>query len=95
VTKLAVAPIVYYEAAATVGLARPPQIAVLADTISAAIERLADDERLYAQVDFDLRPSTGSLPSLTAKYREFLPQLPFHFEPHPLGQGDPLSSPAG
>ncbi|WP_433521575.1 hypothetical protein ACQPZ2_30265 [Nocardia pseudovaccinii] len=32
------------------------QIAVLADTISAAIDRLADDERLYAQVDFNLLP---------------------------------------
>ncbi|GGK43635.1 hypothetical protein [Nocardia camponoti] len=29
-------------------------------------------------------------PPWNAKYREFLPQLPFHFDPHPLGQDDPL-----
>ncbi|MCD0452551.1 hypothetical protein LO762_25690 [Actinocorallia sp. API 0066] len=28
-----------------------------------------------------------------AKYREFLPQLPFHFQPHPLGEDDPLVVP--
>lgn len=32
-------------------------------------------------------------PPWNAKYREFLPQLPFHFEPHPLGQDDPLVVP--
>ncbi|GAA5110479.1 hypothetical protein [Haloechinothrix salitolerans] len=29
-------------------------------------------------------------PPWNAKYREFLPQLPFYFEPHPLGEDDPL-----
>lgn len=33
-------------------------------------------------------------PPWNAKFREFLPQLPFHFEPHPLGQDDPLVVPA-
>lgn len=32
-------------------------------------------------------------PPWNAKYREFLPQLPFHFEPHPLGSDDPLVVP--
>ncbi|MGF6884934.1 hypothetical protein ABIA39_008575 [Nocardia sp. GAS34] len=32
-------------------------------------------------------------PPWNAKYREFLPQLPFHFEPHQLGQDDPLVLP--
>jgi hypothetical protein len=32
-------------------------------------------------------------PPWNAKYREFLPQLPFHFEPHPLGQDDPVVVP--
>jgi hypothetical protein len=32
-------------------------------------------------------------PPWNAKYREFLPQLPFHFEPHPLGNDDPLVVP--
>ncbi|MFI9509074.1 hypothetical protein [Nocardia sp. NPDC052566] len=32
-------------------------------------------------------------PPWNAKYREFLPQLPFHFEPHPLGEDDPLVVP--
>lgn len=32
-------------------------------------------------------------PPWNAKYREFLPQLPFHFEPHPLGEDDPLIVP--
>ena len=32
-------------------------------------------------------------PPWNAKYREFLPQLPFHFAPHPLGQDDPLVVP--
>jgi hypothetical protein len=33
-------------------------------------------------------------PPWNAKFREFLPQLPFHFEPHPLGEDDPLVVPA-
>lgn len=33
-------------------------------------------------------------PPWNAKYREFLPQLPFYFEPHPLGEDDPLVFPA-
>lgn len=33
-------------------------------------------------------------PPWNAKYREFLPQLPFYFEPHPLGEDDPLVVPA-
>ena len=32
-------------------------------------------------------------PPWNAKYREFLPQLPFSFEPHPLGEDDPLVVP--
>ncbi|MFF0452947.1 hypothetical protein [Nocardia africana] len=32
-------------------------------------------------------------PPWNAKYREFLPQLPFHFEAHPLGEDDPLVVP--
>jgi hypothetical protein len=32
-------------------------------------------------------------PPWNAKYREFLPQLPYYFEPHPLGQDDPLIVP--
>jgi len=32
-------------------------------------------------------------PPWNAKYREFVPQLPFHFEPHPLGEDDPLVVP--
>ncbi|MGH3932885.1 MAG: hypothetical protein ACRDTF_23255 [Pseudonocardiaceae bacterium] len=31
-------------------------------------------------------------PPWNATYREFLPQLPFYFEPHPLGEDDPSSS---
>ncbi|WP_280267584.1 hypothetical protein [Nocardia wallacei] len=32
-------------------------------------------------------------PPWNAKYREFVPQLPFHFEPHSLGEDDPLVVP--
>ncbi|WP_218952351.1 hypothetical protein [Amycolatopsis anabasis] len=32
-------------------------------------------------------------PPWNATYREFLPQLPFYFEPHPLGEDDPLVVP--
>ncbi|WP_083865411.1 hypothetical protein [Nocardia brevicatena] len=32
-------------------------------------------------------------PPWNAKYREFLPQLPFYFEAHPLGEDDPLVVP--
>lgn len=32
-------------------------------------------------------------PPWNAKYREFLPQLPYHFEPHLLGEDDPLVVP--
>lgn len=32
-------------------------------------------------------------PPWNAKYREFLPQLPFFFEPHELGEDDPLVVP--
>jgi hypothetical protein len=32
-------------------------------------------------------------PPWNAKYRQFLPQLPFHFEPHALGEDDPLVVP--
>ncbi|WP_083933905.1 hypothetical protein [Sciscionella marina] len=32
-------------------------------------------------------------PPWNAKYRSFLPQLPFHFEPHELGEDDPLVVP--
>jgi hypothetical protein len=52
----------------------------------------------------DLAPSeyhggdTGPLvviggPPWNAKYREFMPHLPFHFEPHALGEDDPLVIP--
>lgn len=33
-------------------------------------------------------------PPWNGKYRQFLPQLPFHFEPHPLGEDDPLVVPS-
>ncbi|WP_210407931.1 hypothetical protein [Allokutzneria sp. NRRL B-24872] len=33
-------------------------------------------------------------PPWNAKYREFLPQLPFYFEPQPLGEDDPLVVPS-
>lgn len=32
-------------------------------------------------------------PPWNAKFREFQPQLPFYFEPHPLGEDDPLVVP--
>jgi hypothetical protein len=32
-------------------------------------------------------------PPWNAKFREFLPQLPFYFEPHPLGEDDPVVFP--
>ncbi len=32
-------------------------------------------------------------PPWNAKYREFLPQLPYYFQPHPLGEDDPLVIP--
>lgn len=32
-------------------------------------------------------------PPWNAKYREFLPQLPYYFAPHPLGEDDPLVVP--
>ncbi|WP_329243037.1 hypothetical protein OG417_45195 [Actinoallomurus sp. NBC_01490] len=32
-------------------------------------------------------------PPWNAKYREFLPQLPYYFEPHPLGEDDPIVLP--
>lgn len=32
-------------------------------------------------------------PAWNTNFREFLPQLPFHFEPHPLGEDDPLVVP--
>ncbi len=32
-------------------------------------------------------------PPWNVKYREFLPQLPFYFEPYPLGEDDPLVVP--
>ncbi|GAA2003765.1 hypothetical protein GCM10009799_33620 [Nocardiopsis rhodophaea] len=33
-------------------------------------------------------------PPWNSKYREFLPQLPYYFEPHELGEDDPLIVPA-
>ncbi|USX56445.1 hypothetical protein [Lentzea sp. HUAS12] len=33
-------------------------------------------------------------PPWNATFREFLPMLPFHFEPHPLGEDDPLVVPS-
>ncbi|MGH9214037.1 MAG: hypothetical protein ACRD2C_25695 [Acidimicrobiales bacterium] len=43
----------------------------------------------YHDTDTDLLIVIGG-PPWNAKYREFLPQLPFFFEPHPLGEDDPL-----
>ncbi|GAA3762467.1 hypothetical protein HDA32_005839 [Spinactinospora alkalitolerans] len=46
----------------------------------------------YHDADADTLIVIGG-PPWNAKYREFLPQLPFHFEPHPLGHDDPLVVP--
>lgn len=46
----------------------------------------------YHDTDTDTLVVIGG-PPWNAKYREFLPQLPFHFKPHPLGEDDPLVVP--
>lgn len=46
----------------------------------------------YYDTQTDVLTVVGG-PSWNAKYREFLPQLPFYFEPHPLGEDDPLVVP--
>lgn len=46
----------------------------------------------YYDTDADLLVVIGG-PPWNAKYREFLPQLPYYFEPHPLGEDDPLVVP--
>lgn len=46
----------------------------------------------YHGEDADMLVIIGG-PPWNAKYREFLPHLPFHFEPHPLGEDDPLVVP--
>ncbi len=46
----------------------------------------------YYDADADTLIVIGG-PPWNTKYREFLPQLPFYFEPHPLGHDDPLVVP--
>ncbi|WP_412013805.1 hypothetical protein [Nocardia sp. KC 131] len=46
----------------------------------------------YYDIHADVLVVIGG-PRLNAKYREFLPQLPFRFDPHPLGEDDPLVAP--
>jgi hypothetical protein len=46
----------------------------------------------YYDTQADVMVVVGG-PPWNAKYREFLPQLPFFFQPHPLGEDDPLVVP--
>jgi hypothetical protein len=46
----------------------------------------------YYDTQADILVIAGG-PPWNAKYREFLPQLPYYFEPHPLGEDDPLVFP--
>ncbi len=64
------------------------RFAQLAPTV--AIRDFAPSEDYDTQVDV-LVVAGG--PPWNAKYRKFLPQLPFYFEPHPLGEDDPLVVP--
>ena len=64
------------------------RFAQLAPTVT--IRDFAPSEYYDAQAD--VLAVVGG-PPWNAKYREFLPQLPFYFEPHPLGQDDPLVVP--
>ncbi|WP_200797512.1 hypothetical protein [Streptoalloteichus hindustanus] len=64
------------------------RFAQLAPTVT--IRDFAPSE--YYDTQADVLVVVGG-PPWNAKYREFLPQLPFHFEPHPLGEDDPLVIP--
>jgi hypothetical protein len=57
---------------------------------AATIRDFAPSE--YYDTDADALIVIGG-PPWNAKYREFLPQLPYYFEPHPLGEDDPLVVP--
>jgi hypothetical protein len=46
----------------------------------------------YYDTQSDVMVVVGG-PPWNAKYREFLPQLPFFFQPHPLGEDDPFVVP--
>ncbi|MGH3915284.1 MAG: hypothetical protein ACRDTC_18035 [Pseudonocardiaceae bacterium] len=65
------------------------RFAQLAPTVT--IRDFAPSE--YYDTQADVLVVAGG-PPWNAKYREFLPQLPFYFEPHPLGEDDPLVVPA-
>ncbi|MGH4020977.1 MAG: hypothetical protein ACRDT0_17485 [Pseudonocardiaceae bacterium] len=64
------------------------RFAQLAPTVT--IRDFAPSE--YYDTQADVLVVAGG-PPWNAKYREFLPQLPFYFEPHPLGEDDPLVVP--
>lgn len=64
------------------------RFAQLAPTVT--IRDFAPSE--YYDTQADVVAVVGG-PPWNAKYREFLPQLPFYFEPHPLGEDDPLVVP--
>lgn len=65
------------------------RFAQLAPTVT--IRDFAPSE--YYDTQADVLVVVGG-PPWNAKYREFLPQLPFYFEPHPLGEDDPLVVPS-
>lgn len=58
--------------------------------LTATIRDFAPSE--YYDTHADVLVVVGG-PPWNAKYREFLPQLPFYFAPHPLGEDDPLVVP--
>lgn len=64
------------------------RFAQLASTVT--IRDFAPSE--YYDTQADVLVVVGG-PPWNAKYREFLPQLPFYFEPHPIGEDDPLVVP--
>jgi len=64
------------------------RVAQLAPTVT--IRDFAPSE--YYDTQADVLVVVGG-PPWNAKYREFLPRLPFFFEPHPLGEDDPLVVP--
>ncbi len=64
------------------------RFAQLAPTVT--IRDFAPSE--YYDTQADVLVVVGG-PPWNAKYREFLPQLPFYFEPHPLGEDDPMVVP--
>ncbi|WTW98249.1 hypothetical protein OG216_35100 [Streptomycetaceae bacterium NBC_01309] len=59
--------------------------------LTATIRDFAPSE--YYDTHADVLVVVGG-PPWNAKYREFLQQLPFYFDPHPLGEDDPLVVPA-